>query len=109
MVRLAGLTPPRHGQLGGAVGWVLLIIVLLVLAWLFRSSWIAWLPADWRPALAGMDAPTRQSADPARIYAWQDDHGRWNYTDQPPQGRPYEVRQYREDVNVVPAQPVRSD
>lgn len=108
MVRLAGLTP-RHSHHGGAAGWLLLIIALLALAWLFRSTWIAWLPADWRPALAGIVEPTPQPAAPARIYAWQDDDGRWNYTDQPPQGRPYEVRQYRDDMNVLPSQPLRSD
>lgn len=59
-------------------------------------------------AVGGSAAPDRpqEPADPAqgpKIYAWKDDQGRWHYTDTPPSDRPYQTRQYREDVNVVPA------
>ncbi len=37
------------------------------------------------------------------IYKWQDDQGRWQVSDQPPQDRPYETVVYRRDMNVMPA------
>lgn len=93
---------------GRASIWLLLLVALLALCWWLRESWWHWLPADWQ------ETPDKQTAVVAPgatkpIYAWRDDEGRWNYTDVPPADRPYETRQYREDVNVVPSAPPRTD
>ena len=37
------------------------------------------------------------------LYKWKDDQGRWNVTDQPPAGRPYEAVRVDPDTNVLPA------
>jgi hypothetical protein len=37
------------------------------------------------------------------VYQWQDERGQWHVTDkQPPEGVPYEVKQYPLDANVLP-------
>ncbi len=83
------------------------VIVLLLLAgalYLARSWWLPWLPQGWvegvREATIG---ESKSAPEPARIYVWQNAAGQWQYTDQPPTDRPFKVRQYREDVNVVPS------
>jgi hypothetical protein len=38
------------------------------------------------------------------LYRWKDDHGQWQITDIPPQGRAYETLTYRRDANVIPSQ-----
>ncbi|MCB1607694.1 MAG: hypothetical protein KDI71_12020 [Xanthomonadales bacterium] len=102
-----------------ALGWLFLILIIALGGLLAMLRWqpasvppsvYQWVPGELI-ATIGAESP----ADPAqpaagtqvpsgpKIYAWQDDQGRWNYTDTPPPDRPYQTRQYREDVNVVPA------
>jgi hypothetical protein len=82
------------------------IVVLLVAGALYlaRGWWLPWLPQDWvervREATVGEPA---SAPEPTPIYVWQNELGQWQYTDQPPADRPFEVRQYREDTNVVPS------
>lgn len=41
-----------------------------------------------------------------RVYKWQDARGNWQITDQPPpEGIPFETRDYHHDVNVLPLPP----
>jgi hypothetical protein len=47
--------------------------------------------------------PVRPAATNPVLYKWKDDQGRWNITDQPPQGRKYEVIRVDPDTNVLPA------
>jgi len=108
-----------------AVAWLLLVLLvgaaglLALLRWQPQSvpSWVlGYVPTELAKAVAQSPAPGANpaaTATPAKsdpndpngpaIYAWKDDQGRWNYTDEPPAGRAYETRQYRQDVNVVPA------
>lgn len=52
-------------------------------------------PASTAPAA---DAP---AAPGPTLYRWRDDAGTLHITDQPPEGRPYEVVNLRDDQNVV--------
>jgi len=36
------------------------------------------------------------------VYQWRDEQGGWQITDEPPQGTPYEVKQYHLDANILP-------
>lgn len=88
-------------QQGGIAGWVLLLLLSAALLYATRQYWLPLLPAAWldpSPAAQADGAPAA-----ATVYAWQDDAGQWHYSDQPPTDRPFEVRQYRSDMNVVPA------
>jgi hypothetical protein len=41
-----------------------------------------------------------------RIYKWRNEHGEWQLTDAPPPpGVEYQLKDYREDVNVLPVPP----
>ncbi len=41
-----------------------------------------------------------------RLYQWRDADGHWQVTDTPPpEGITYQVRDYRDDVNVLPVPP----
>ncbi len=105
-----------------AVGWLLLLLTVVAAGLLALLRWqpayvpdalLSYLPSELIEAVslqqgAPSSTPTGVLSAPAdpngpAIYAWKDDQGRWNYTDQPPANRPYETRQYRQDVNVVPA------
>jgi hypothetical protein len=53
---------------------------------------------------AAATAPAAGADQPApTLYKWQDDQGVWNYTDQPPQDRPYEAITGTPNVNPVPS------
>lgn len=50
----------------------------------------------------GLQAPPESSSAP--LYQWRDAQGQWQVTSTPPpEGLPYEVKQYRLDANVLPA------
>lgn len=105
------------------VGWILVVLLLALVALLALLRWqpasvpvdiVRLLPealvesvrihTDGAPAQApSSSVDTSTAPEGPKIYAWKDDQGRWNYTDTPPTDRPYETRQYRQDVNVVPA------
>lgn len=81
----------------------------LVLAWTAAAALIGTLgywyyrpdavPAQVRGWLPGIpDVPT------ATLYKWRDQRGRWHYSDEPPQDRPYQEVRTRSDVNVVSGQ-----
>lgn len=95
----------RARQCGRALSGLILFLLVAAALYLLRDHWMAWLPpawrAEWMPATVARSPEA--SSEPARIYVWQNDAGQWQYTDQPPTDRPFEVRQYREDTNVVPA------
>ena len=93
---------------GRASVWILLLLILLALAWWQREWWWGWLPVDRQSATTVRNAP-HVPMEGKPIFAWRDDEGRWNYSDVPPADRPYETRQYRDDVNVVPSTPARAD
>jgi hypothetical protein len=99
--------PLRSGsparQRGRALAAVLLLVLAGVLLYLSRAHWLEWLPPGWRATLRSATGQPSAVTEAVRIYAWQDDAGQWQYTDQPPADRPFEVRQSREDTNVVPA------
>lgn len=41
-----------------------------------------------------------------RLYKWRNPRGEWQMTDTPPPpGTPFELLEYREDVNVLPVPP----
>ncbi|MFO1352744.1 MAG: DUF4124 domain-containing protein [Gammaproteobacteria bacterium] len=46
-----------------------------------------------------------KAKDPTVLYRWQDAQGRWQVTDKPPPGRPYEKLDYWEKANVMPVSP----
>lgn len=83
-------------QAGRALVW-LLVVVLLAGGTLFYwrhnpASAPGWL-RDAAPALF----VTR-----TKLYRWQDEAGNWHVSDAPPEGRDYEVVEYRSDANTVP-------
>jgi hypothetical protein len=86
------------------LGSVIVLLLLIGALYLARGWWLPWLPQGWvedvREATIGEAGSAPESA---RIYVWQNAAGEWQYTDQPPADRSFEVRQYREDVNVVPS------
>ena len=86
-------SPRQHGR---ALVW-LLVLVLIAAAMLvywraYPASAPAWL-RDMVPALF----VTR-----TKLYRWQDEAGNWHVSDTPPEGRDYEVVEYRSDANTLP-------
>ena len=48
-----------------------------------------------------LEAPFAHSSP---VYLWRDERGAWQVTDDPPpEGTPYEIKQYRLDANILPA------
>ena len=81
-------------------------LLLLLLAALAVWAWRAYAPDDLDlPKAVSEQLPaalTPRAANPT-LYKWKDAQGRWNVTDQPPEGRPYEAVQIDPDTNVLPA------
>jgi hypothetical protein len=75
--------------LGAGIGW-----------WSLQRERTGGLPGAAAPA-ASAPAAGAPAASPT-LYRWRDDAGTLHITDQPPEGRPYEVVRIRDDQNVVP-------
>ena len=40
-----------------------------------------------------------------KAYRWQDQHGQWQLSDQPPaEGIPYEIVEYHKNTNIIPTE-----
>ena len=89
----------RARRQSGAVRIGLLIVLGILMGVLLywyttpqeTPSWIR----DWLPGMPEYTGP---------LYQWRDDQGRVQITDKPPQGRPYDIVQYRSNTNVIPTQ-----
>lgn len=85
-----------------------LLKFLLLLALFAGGGWLWWryapetLPEFIR---AQVVVPLQQTQRPANppLYKWKDDQGRWNITDAPPPGRPYETIVVDPNTNVLPS------
>ncbi len=75
--------------------WLLALTLLALVAWF-------WYDDAARDALLG-SATDLTGANNTTLYRWQDAQGRWQLSDHPPPGRPYETVRYPHDVNVIPA------
>lgn len=82
------------------------LIALALLAAALAALW-RFYPEALTPFLSG--TPLRQHVNTSTpLYQWQDAEGNWQVTDRPPpDGIPYEIRQYALDANLLPPHPVR--
>lgn len=88
------------GRRGSGLGKAVLLLALIAAAvWAWWTYAPDSVPAVIREQLP-VSAPAR--ADNPTLYKWKDAEGRWNVTDQPPQGRPYEAVHIDQDTNVLP-------
>lgn len=79
------------------IGLLVAVAIGAGVAWMQRPSDTPRSP-EARATPATVAAP---DAAPA-LYKWRDDHGVWNYTDQPPADRPFERISGTPNVNSVP-------
>lgn len=78
--------------------------LLLLLALIGTAIWAWWTYApDSVPAVLREQLPVAVPAASPVLYKWKDAQGRWNVTDQPPAGRPYEIVRVDPNTNVLPA------
>lgn len=92
-----------HASCGFGFGkalWLLALIAAAVWAWWTYAP--DSVPAAIREQLP-VPAPAPARADNPTLYKWKDAQGRWNVTDEPPQGRPYEAVKIDPDTNVLPS------
>lgn len=95
--------PPQMSQRGGAKLNVLLVLALLAVgAWAWRRYAPETLPEVVQQQLKAAPIPALAPVNPA-LYKWKDAQGRWNITDKPPEGRPYETVTVDPKTNVLPA------
>ena len=78
---------------------VLVLLVLLAAG----AAVVHYFPEKAGPYIAG--TPLEKLAGTSTpVYQWRDENGQWQVTDEPPpEGTPYEVKQYALDANLVPA------
>ncbi len=77
---------------------------LLLLALIAAALWAWWTYApESVPKVVREQLPVAAPAPAPMLYKWKDAQGRWNVTDQPPAGRPYEAVRVDQDTNVLPA------
>lgn len=78
---------------------VILFIIVLVSA---VGAWLYFNPTVWQDLLG--DTPLGPPPTVTKLYKWQDAKGQWQVSDKPPPGDiDYEIMQFRNDTNVVPA------
>lgn len=89
---------------------VLLILLILIVAagalLVLKPEFLDFLPLKpaWREQARELVRGHALVPETTRLYKWQDEHGQWQVSDQPPAaGIDYETLEYRHDVNVVPA------
>jgi len=83
------------------LAWVLVLGVIGVVSYAYVS------PAFRArlERLPGADLLRKRTHGP-RLYKWRDRRGRWQISDTPPpQGIPYKVLRYPNDLNVLPPPP----
>lgn len=89
-------TTVERRQRGRVLVWLLVLVLMaggVLLYWrTYPASAPVWL-RDMAPALF----VTR-----TKLYRWQDEAGNWHVSDTPPEGRDYEVVEYRSDANTMP-------
>ncbi|HEX6834170.1 MAG TPA: DUF4124 domain-containing protein [Rudaea sp.] len=93
--------PTRGPAAQSSAGRAGLVFVVLIAAIGALAAWWYFAP-DSLPAMARTALPASPKANPT-LYKWRDDKGRWNVTDTPPTGRPYQTLQYDPRTNVVPS------
>ena len=101
-----GSDPEPPSRRGGAGRGRALLVLAVVLALLALGIGYAYLyhPEQIR-ALLG-DSPLAPPPSVTRAYKWQDEHGSWHVSDQPPpDGTPYQTITVRSDTNVMPLVP----
>jgi hypothetical protein len=77
---------------------ILVLIVLLALAsvvlWRFFPE-LVWPLVEHTPLKRPLSSSTP-------VYQWRDAQGNWQVTDEPPpEGVPYEIKQYQLDANII--------
>ena len=76
----------------------LILVIAAFAGWLYfdtdaRQRWLA-------------GTPLEPAASVTTVYKWQDEHGSWQITDEPPPaGVEYEQLEYQSDTNVMPLVP----
>lgn len=82
------------------------LIALALIAAALAAVW-RFYPETLAPLLSG--TPLREHVNTSTpLYQWQDADGHWQVSDRPPpDGIPYEVRQYALDANLIPATPTK--
>ena len=77
--------------------FLVLLLVLLLAATAFIYSYPEYAPGWLKESLL------TQGVGSTVFYKWKDKQGNWMATDEaPPEGIPYETKEYRHDVNIFP-------
>jgi len=72
--------------------------------WPSSASTSSATPGAESPASVDTTASDAAGAPKTRVYRWRDARGNLNVsTEQPPPGTRFEIREYRDDLNVVPS------
>lgn len=86
----------KGGQRGRALVWLLVLVLIAGGLLMYWRAYPARAPG-WLRDVAPVLFVTR-----TRLYRWQDEAGDWHVSDTPPEGRDYEVVEYRSDANTLP-------
>jgi len=79
------------------------LLTLIVLVALGGAAYLYFYPDEAARYLAGTPLKNGLGNTTRPLYQWKDDKGRWQVTDSPPpEGTPYERKQYPVDANVLP-------
>lgn len=84
---------------------LILAVVILVVG----AAIVHYYPERIEPVIQG--TPLKELVATSKpVYQWQDQQGQWHVTDTPPpEGTPYEIKQYALDTNVLPAYETEKD
>jgi hypothetical protein len=85
------------------------VAVLIVLVIAAAAAMWRFYPELFWPLVEGTPLKSPLSTS-TPVYQWRDAQGRWQVTDEPPpEGTPYEVKQYSLDANIMPPFPVSGE
>lgn len=79
------------------------LLQLLVLVAVGGFAWLQFVPESLQADLwSRLSRYIPADAGNPQLYKWKDDQGHWTVTDQPPQGREYEIVKVHPETNVLP-------
>ena len=77
-------------------------IILLIIVLSGAGAYLYLNPDVWQKWVKG--TPLEPASTTTQLYKWQDEHGQWQISDQPPTGETsYENLEYSSDTNIVPS------